>query len=66
MMNEDDVTTTGTIVLLRKIAAVMGASGVAMGAFRAHALKNALAKNGTSAMWQTAIVYQLFDATAIL
>jgi len=53
-------------MVLRKIAAVMGSSGVAMGAFGAHALKETLTKKGTAAMWQTATIYQLFHAAAIL
>ena len=54
------------VLFMRKLAAVMGASGVAMGAFGAHALKGVLTKRGTAAMWQTATIYQLFHATAIL
>jgi len=52
--------------LLRIIASVMGASGVSMGAFGAHALKDFLDQKGTTAMWQTATIYQLFHAAAIL
>jgi uncharacterized membrane protein YgdD (TMEM256/DUF423 family) len=51
---------------LRKIAAVLGASGVAVGALGAHALKDTLNKRGTLASFQTATLYQLFHATAIL
>ena len=51
---------------LRKIAAVMGASGVIMGAFGAHALKETLTKKGTAEMWQTATNYQLFHSAAVL
>jgi uncharacterized membrane protein YgdD (TMEM256/DUF423 family) len=51
---------------LRKIAAVLGASGVAVGALGAHALKETLNKRGTLASFQTATLYQLFHATAIL
>ena len=60
--NNDDA----VVLTMRRIAAVMGASGVAMGAFGAHALKDVLTKRGTAAMWQTATIYQLFHATAIL
>jgi uncharacterized membrane protein YgdD (TMEM256/DUF423 family) len=51
---------------LRKFAAVLGASGVALGALAAHAMKDTLTKRGTFASWQTATSYQLFHATAIL
>ena len=51
---------------LRILAAAMGSTGVAMGAFGAHALKDILTKRGSTALWQTATIYQLFHATAIL
>ena len=51
---------------LRILAAAMGSTGVAMGAFGAHALKDVLTKRGSTALWQTATIYQLFHATAIL
>lgn len=51
---------------LRKVAAFLGASGVALGAIGAHAFKETLTKRGMQANWQTATVYQLFHATAIL
>jgi uncharacterized membrane protein YgdD (TMEM256/DUF423 family) len=51
---------------LRRTAAFLGASGVFLGAIGAHALKSTLEKRGTSASWQTATIYQLFHATAIL
>eukprot|EP00536_Pseudo-nitzschia_multiseries_P006782 jgi/Psemu1/193871/e_gw1.148.41.1 len=53
-------------LFLKQIAGAMGASGVAMGAFGAHALKKVLENRGSAAMWQTATIYQLFHATAIL
>jgi uncharacterized membrane protein YgdD (TMEM256/DUF423 family) len=53
--------------LLRKLASVLGASGVAAGAFGAHALKSRLvSKPGAEANWKTAVSYQLFHATALL
>ena len=52
--------------VLRRIASVLGATGVAIGAFGAHALKESLTQRGTAAMWQTATIYQLFHAAAIL
>lgn len=51
---------------LRKIAAVLGASGVGLGAIGAHAFKKTLTERGTAASWQTATIYQLFHATAVL
>ncbi|KAL3924839.1 MAG: hypothetical protein SGILL_000794 [Bacillariaceae sp.] len=51
---------------LRKVAAVLGASGVGLGAIGAHAFKKTLTERGTAASWQTATIYQLFHATAIL
>mmetsp|Transcript_31447 Transcript_31447/g.69075 ORF Transcript_31447/g.69075 Transcript_31447/m.69075 type:complete len:135 (+) Transcript_31447:116-520(+) len=53
--------------LLRKLAAALGATGVAAGAFGAHALKATLeAKKGGVENWRTAVSYQLFHATAVL
>ena len=51
---------------LRQIASVLGASGVALGAFGAHAFKDKLTQRNMLASWQTAVLYQLFHATAIL
>ena len=51
---------------LHRWAAVLGATGVAAGAFGAHALKDVLAKRGTTSSWNTAVFYQLMHATAIL
>jgi uncharacterized membrane protein YgdD (TMEM256/DUF423 family) len=51
---------------LRKAAALLGASGVALGAIGAHAFKETLTKRGTLANWQTATMYQLFHAAALL
>jgi uncharacterized membrane protein YgdD (TMEM256/DUF423 family) len=47
-------------------AGLLGFSGVALGAFGAHALKETLATRGTSATWQTAVHYQLIHAVALL
>lgn len=49
-----------------KLAAVLGFSGVALGAFGAHGLKNLLAVNDTAAIWQTAVFYHLVHAVASL
>lgn len=48
------------------LAAVLGFTGVALGAFGAHALKDLLVANGTAAIWQTAVLYQLVHAVASL
>ncbi|MEI8387672.1 MAG: DUF423 domain-containing protein [Verrucomicrobiota bacterium] len=53
-------------MLATKLAAVLGFTGVALGAFGAHGLKNMLAANGTAAIWQTAVLYQLVHAVASL
>ncbi|HEX7034593.1 MAG TPA: DUF423 domain-containing protein [Pseudomonadales bacterium] len=53
----------GSLFLL--IAAVYGASGVALGAFGAHGLKDQLGPTGLST-WQTAVTYHLVHALALL
>jgi uncharacterized membrane protein YgdD (TMEM256/DUF423 family) len=53
-------------LFLRRMAGALGASGVALGAIGAHAFKETLTKRGTVAIWQTATIYHLFHATAIL
>lgn len=47
------------------LAGFLGASGVAMGAFGAHALKDVLDARHT-ALWQTASQYHLVHASALL
>lgn len=47
-------------------AGFLGFTGVALGAFGAHALKDTLAANGTTPAWQTAVLYQLIHAVALL
>lgn len=47
-------------------AGLLGFTGVALGAFGAHALKETLLANGTTATWQTAVHYQLIHAVALL
>ena len=49
-----------------QLAAILGFTGVALGAFGAHGLKDVLAANGTAAVWQTAVLYQLVHAVAML
>ena len=48
------------------LAAILGFIGVALGAFGAHGLKDVLSANGTVAIWQTAVLYQLVHAVASL
>jgi len=48
------------------LAALLGLTGVALGAFGAHGLKELLASHGTTAIWQTAVLYQLVHAVASL
>lgn len=48
------------------VAAILGFTGVALGAFGAHGLKAVLAANGSAAIWQTAVLYHLVHAVASL
>ena len=47
-------------------AGIFGFTGVALGAFGAHALKEALTARSSLATWQTAVLYQLVHAVALL
>lgn len=47
-------------------AGILGLTGVALGAFGAHALKETLTTKGTLTVWQTAVLYQLVHAVALL
>lgn len=47
-------------------AGLLGATGVALGAFGAHALKETLLERGMSATWETAVRYHLLHAVALL
>ena len=47
-------------------AGLLGLTGVALGAFGAHALKDTLAARGTLPIWQTAVLYQLVHSVALL
>eukprot|EP00957_Ditylum_brightwellii_P099340 7567298-Ditylum_brightwellii.AAC.1 len=63
--NNDTASTPSNI--LRRCACLLGASGVTLGAFGAHALKNTLScKPGAADNWKTAVTYQLFHACALL
>jgi uncharacterized membrane protein YgdD (TMEM256/DUF423 family) len=48
-----------------RTAAVLGGLAVALGAFGAHGLKDLLARNGTAAIWQTAVFYHLIHAVML-
>ncbi len=47
-------------------AGIFGATGVALGAFGAHALRAALTELGTRDRWETAVFYQLTHTLALL
>jgi uncharacterized membrane protein YgdD (TMEM256/DUF423 family) len=47
-------------------AGLLGLLGVALGAFGAHALKDTLAAGGHTGTWQTAVLYHLIHAVALL
>ena len=45
-----------------RIAALLGALAVGLGAFGAHGLKNLLAQNNTAAIWEKAVFYHFIHA----
>ena len=47
-------------------AGILGATGVALGAFWAHALRDVLLERGTANAWETAVRYHLLHAVALL
>jgi uncharacterized membrane protein YgdD (TMEM256/DUF423 family) len=47
------------------IAAVMGFLAVALGAFGAHGLKDLLVQNGTTAVWEKAVLYHFIHAVML-
>jgi uncharacterized membrane protein YgdD (TMEM256/DUF423 family) len=47
-------------------AGLLGATGVGLGAFGAHALHASLLARGTLGTWETAVHYQLLHAVALL
>ena len=47
-------------------AGLLGFTGIALGAFGAHALKDRLALSDMTPAWQTAVLYQLLHAVAFL
>jgi uncharacterized membrane protein YgdD (TMEM256/DUF423 family) len=54
------------VQLARKLTAVLGFFGVLLGAFGAHALRPALEAAGMMPIWQTAVLYHLVHAVALL
>lgn len=48
------------------LAALLGASGVAVGAFGAHGLASTLQANGRESTFETASRYQMYHALALL
>ena len=51
---------------LFRLAATLCLLAVALGAFGAHALKGTLEANGTREIWNTAVVYHLTHAVALV
>ncbi|MBL9135114.1 MAG: DUF423 domain-containing protein [Verrucomicrobiales bacterium] len=49
-----------------RVSAGLGLVAVALGAFGAHGLKEVLTHWGTTAIWQTAVLYHLVHAVALL
>lgn len=47
-------------------AGILGATGVALGAFGAHALRGELLEHGTKDAWETGVRYHLLHAVALL
>lgn len=52
--------------IVRISAGLLGISGVGLGAFGAHGLKSALAARGMTEAWETAVLYHLVHAVAML
>jgi len=48
-----------------RISAATGFLGVTLGAFGAHALKEILAQNGTTAIWEKAVFYHFIHAVML-
>jgi uncharacterized membrane protein YgdD (TMEM256/DUF423 family) len=49
-----------------RIATLLGALAVGLGAFGAHGLKDVLARNGTAAVWQTAVFYHFIHTIMLV
>jgi uncharacterized membrane protein YgdD (TMEM256/DUF423 family) len=54
------------VQLARKLTAVLGFFGVLLGAFGAHALRPVLETAEMMPVWQTAVLYHLVHAVALL
>ena len=52
--------------ILRRVAGFLGTTGVGLGALGAHKLHKTLLERNMLENWRTAVLYQLFHATAIL
>jgi uncharacterized membrane protein YgdD (TMEM256/DUF423 family) len=52
--------------LAKRVAGLMGFSGVLCGAFGAHLLRGLLEKSGTMPVWQTGVLYHLVHAVVLL
>jgi len=52
--------------LAKRIAAIVGFLGVALGAMGSHILQSRLHSMGTAAFWQTGVLYHLVHAVALL
>ena len=65
-MTESDVSVHVQADRLRLVAALLGLSGVGLGAIGAHALQARLVQRGMLESWKTAVLYQLFHAAALL
>jgi uncharacterized membrane protein YgdD (TMEM256/DUF423 family) len=48
-----------------RVAAVLGLLAVGLGAFGAHGFKDVLARNGTAAIWQTAVFYHFIHGVML-
>ena len=55
-----------TSALAFRLAAFLGASGIILGALGAHALADRLAEAGMTRIWETAVLYHLTHALALL
>ncbi len=51
---------------LKLVVGILGMTGVALGAFGAHALKAQLMASGMTETWRTAVFYHLLHTVAIL
>ncbi|MFP4261633.1 MAG: DUF423 domain-containing protein [Opitutales bacterium] len=52
--------------IILSIGSLFGLTGVILGAFGAHALEAALAARETTAVWETAVDYQMWHALTLL